>query len=154
MSLTAIIVITIIGTSLFVAFWPVILDWSRDSLLPWLRANYPQVAELATKALSRMDDVISAVRKSIAEAWQNFRSVLLKLAIYIEKNTEGKWVRRVVSTVRKALDNGQTKLMEITSTKEVDWSELPSEIRERYMKNGQRTCMVDVSKEREAELAI
>jgi len=60
----------------------------------------------------------------------------------------------VVSTVRKALDNGQTKLMEITSTKEVDWSELPSEIRERYMKNGQRTCMFDVSKEREAELAI
>src|SRR5947209_2574342 len=102
--------ITVLGgvsAAAALAFWPRLRGWCEDSLFPWLDNNLPQLAQRVRDAFAAIDEAVTAVRRTVKQAWQRLREHLLHQVLTLERRSSSQWVRRVTSWVVKLLRSGE-----------------------------------------------
>ncbi len=142
-----------IGVAAAIAFWPQIVNWAQESLFPFIRKNFPELSDLFTKAFTIIDKGFSAIRRKIKQAWQKFRAWLLKQAITFSRQTNNIWVKTITSWLIKTLDSPTPKVTKVETEEDVDWAELPDEIRESYLRQNIRQSSINFTEIRDKEIA-
>lgn len=134
-----------------VALWNKILSWAQNSLFPWIERNLPTFIDIAKEAFIQFDDKVAVpIRRGIKLAWEKLRKQLLKIATYLEKKSASKWVSRTVSWVIKTLDSKQVVKIEVEE--EVNWDDLPSDVKEAYIRNNQDSTVINTTEIRDAQV--
>jgi hypothetical protein len=136
-----------------VALWHKILDWAHSSLYPWLQKKLPTIEAAVREAFIWVDRVVVATRLIVKKAWETLRNYLLKTVAQFERRTHRQWIRRITSFVIIRLEQTQPVIKKIETEDEVDWDELPSDIRQAWMKTEAKMGELDVTQMRDQELA-
>jgi hypothetical protein len=103
-----------------VVFWHQILDWGEKSVFPWFESNFPTIAPYVRQAFSRVDNVVSSVRRAIKEAWDRVSQYLLQQVVELNRQTLNTWVKQVTSWVIDVSGyNNQPVPKKITTVEEV-----------------------------------
>lgn len=139
--------IALIGATI-VTFWENIVRAFKRSILPWLKENYPQLADLAELAFDKIDKAVVAVRRRIKAAWQKIRKTILQTLVRFE-NRGPRWFRVVTSLLIKQLQG--RKVIRRVEEEEVSYDDLPDEFREAWFRS-QATPEQDVSKLRDQQI--
>ncbi len=143
-----------IVTGALVALWEAIMLWTRSSLLTWFRANIPILADVVEDAFIFLDrNLMSPLRAIALNAWRQIRGVLLKVLQKIVVTARA-CLSRIESYIARTVGDEQ-RFVRVISETEVDWSELPLEVREQMLRNQEETATytVDVLEVRERELS-
>lgn len=135
-----------------IALWKMILNWATDSLFPWIKRNLPEYIEIVREAFTQLDDVISPIRRGIKIAWQRLRQRLLKMATHLERKSSSVWVSKTTSWVIKALESKQ--IVKVETEVEVDWDDLPADIREDYIRMNKKSADINVTETRDKQLEM
>ena len=134
-----------------VALWHKVLGWATSTLFPWIEKNLPSLIETAREAFSQFDKyVANPIRRGIKIAWHKLRQQLLKMATHLEKISSSKWVSRTTSWVIKTLESKQ--VVKIEKEVEVGWDDLPSDVKEAYIKNNKNSAEFNVTEIRDKEI--
>src|ERR1700680_40544 len=134
----AIILVALVGAALAavaVYFWPQIMSWAREHLLPWVDKNIPELAEAVRLAFQDLDKIAVELRRAVRTAWRKLRHVLLsETAVFVERY-KGEWAVRITSFLRN-LEQGEKPVVKVITEQRLDWQDLPEEIRAQAMSNG------------------
>lgn len=154
LGLAAALAVVLAGTAVavivgVVALWPKIMDWVRDTARPWLLKNLgAEWVGLFDRAIQVLDGLASALRRKALEAWRTLRPLLREVVVSFLRTQDGAWARVVEVIVRKTLDD--PKAIKVTKTEEIDWSEMPDEIRGAALQ-GEAVPTIQVAKVRDQE---
>ena len=149
--------ITVITSAAGVLYWTKILQWGMTSLLPWVQQNMPSLEPYVREAFINIDKVAAPTYALVRDAWQRVRETLVEQVEVFECQADGKWTVTVISKVREALEHlGPAEEEEIsyTTTRRVAYADLPSAVREHWLREGESRYQLDVTKERDAELGL
>ena len=150
--LIAIVSVLGVASTLVLIFWEQILEWAKDSLFPWIQRNIPLIEDVVKEAFIAVDKVATPIHKTIREAWEKLREYLLKQLVKLEKQSSNKWIRRVTSWIIKVLTSGKKVPVKVVTEEEVNWYELPEDLRKDYLRNGKSEMEIDVTKYRDYEI--
>ena len=116
----------------------------------------PSLAPHVRKAFSVVDKTATAVRLEAKAAWEGLRKVLLKQVATFEQHAGGTWQVKVTSWLYSGLENldPQRKVTEIRTVKQLSFDEVPFDVREQAYRLGQGPYQIDITGERDAELAL
>jgi len=149
----AIASLLMVGAGAALAMWHRILDWGRQNVLPWLEKNLPGLAANVRSAFNKIDEVAVHIRRLIHAQWKELRRWLLKQTTEIKRKVTGNWQARTISWIAQRLDESQPRtVVKVTTTEEVAWDELPSDIRAEYINSNQQEKEVNVTKIRDDEI--
>jgi hypothetical protein len=139
-----------------VVFWHQILEWGEKSVFPWFERHLPTVAPYVRKAFSRVDNVVTSVRRAIKEAWDRVSHYLLKQVVELNrKTTSNTWVQQVTSWVIDVSGyNNEPVVKQITTETEVPYDSLPEDVREAFLRRQQTSFEKDVTEIRKQEMAL
>ena len=140
-----------------VVFWPKILEWAEKNVFPWFERHLPTVAPYVRQAFSRVDNVVTAARRVIKQAWEKVSPYLLKQVLELSRQTSNIWVQLVTSWVVEMIEtsgNKQSVFKEIRTEQEVPWDDLPQEVRENLLRRNQTSYTRDISQIRREEMAL
>ncbi|MFB9180893.1 hypothetical protein ACFFX1_22330 [Dactylosporangium sucinum] len=143
------IVAQVVATALVgvvVAYWPRIMQWSVDSLLPWVDEHLPAFAEDVRLAFQSLDNAIVDIRRAIRSAWRRVRDFLLRETADFIRLFNGRWAVQITSYLRNQAMNGKP-IVKIVSQEEIDWDDLPEDVRAQVMRD--ELAPVDVTKIRD-----
>jgi hypothetical protein len=150
-----IILASLIGAALAavaVYFWPQIMSWAREHLLPWVDRNMPELAEAVRLAFQDLDKIAVELRRAVRTAWHKLRTVLLsETATFVEKANR-EWAVQITSYLRN-LDERDKPVVRVVTEQYLDWEDLPPEIRAQAMSNGLAGRSIDIVKARDELLA-
>jgi hypothetical protein len=143
-------------TAAAIVLWHKILGMAQSNILPWVDEHMPSLAPTVRLAFSFVDKVATAVRLEVKAAWEGLRKVLLKQVARFEQHANHSWQVEVISWLRSGLTNldPQRGVTEIRTVKQLSFDEVPFEIREQAYRLGQGPYQIDITQEREAELAL
>ena len=135
-----------------VILWRHILDWSLDHLLPWIEANVPWLAGPTREALIQVDRAVGRIRL----AWQQLRGHLLRSTAEFLRQSNLLWIVRITSWLVPATErtSATPSAVKHVTEREVDWQYLPEEVRAEWMRRGQSTVTLDITRIRDQELAL
>jgi hypothetical protein len=136
-----------------ITLWHKILDWAHSSLYPWLQRNLPMIEDTVKDAFIGVDRVAVLTRLIVKKAWETLRNYLLKTVAQFERRTHRQWIRRITSFVIIRLEQAKPVIKKTETEEEVDWDELPPEIKQAWMKNEAKIGELDVTQIRDQELA-
>jgi hypothetical protein len=143
----------VVAIGAIIALWNKILDWSRASLLPWLQRNLPTIEDAVRDAFIWVDKYVAVpTRLLVKKAWGNLRNYLLKTVAQFERRTSSQWVRRVTSFVIVKLEQSKPVVKKVEIEHEVDWDDLPPEVKQSWMKNAGQAFELDVTGTRDQQL--
>ncbi|GGA18112.1 hypothetical protein [Okeania sp. KiyG1] len=147
-------IVVALGVSivLALAFWYQILDWAQDSLFPWVKRNIPLIEGVVKEAFIAVDKVATPIRKTIRQAWEKLRDFLLKQVVKIEIKSSSELIKRVTSWVIKVLESGKKVPVKVETEEEVNWDELPEEVRKEFLSKGESETEIDVTEIRDDEI--
>jgi hypothetical protein len=138
-----------------VVFWHQILEWGEKSVFPWFERHLPTVAPYVRKAFSRVDNVVTSVRRAIKEAWDRMSQYLLKQVVELNRQTSNTWVQQVTSWVIDVSGyNNEPVVKQITTETEVPYDNLPEDVREALLRRQQASFSKDVTDIRKQEMAL
>jgi hypothetical protein len=139
-----------------IILWHKILGWAQENALPWVDEHLPSLAPHARKAFSVVDKAAIAVRLEVKAAWESLRKFLLKQVATFEQHANGTWQVEVTSWLHSGLKNlgPQRDVTEIRTVRQLSFDEVPFEIREQAYRLGQGPYQIDITGERDAELAL
>jgi hypothetical protein len=134
-------------------FWPAIMGWARDHLLPWIDDHLPGLADDVRLAFAKADEVAVQARKAIRAAWQRLRTVLLSetaefLQIFGSSN---EWKVQITSYLQRMQDSGKP-VVRVVTEEHLNWDDLPAEIRQQAMAKGVRQSSLDITTARDEYL--
>ncbi len=132
-----------------IAFWPNVLHWAEESLLPWVERRIPVLGPIARNAFVLLDKAASAARRTIKSAWRQLCDHLLKTVVEIHRKSSNQYVRRVTSWLVTQLQ-AQNKATKVVTEEVIEFDDLPAEVRETLIRNGDTT--VDVRELRTREV--
>lgn len=135
-----------------VIFWHQILDWCQNSVFPWIKANIPWIESQVREAFNAVDKVIVPIRNGIRQAWKNLRDYLLKQVQELERESSGKWILRTTSWIIKVLKSDKKVPVKVETEEEVDWEELPPDIRAEFLRHDKSYAEINVTEIRDKEL--
>jgi hypothetical protein len=135
-----------------VYFWPRIMSWAREHLLPWIDRNVPELADAVRLAFQDLDKVAVGLRRTVRAAWRRVRSVLLSQAAEFVSLWNGAWAVRITSYLRD-LEASDKPVARVVTEQEVDWEDLPADIRAEAMANGINGTTIDIVRARDQLLA-
>ena len=122
--------------------WEKVMYWAKKSFIPFVKKNLPIIGEYIQNAFMWIDkNVAVPVRRLIKAAWNKIRQYLLKMAIYIEKQSSNKWVKKTTSYVIKTLESKQ--VIKQVVEEEIDWDDLSPEMRKSWMKSNENNLEID-----------
>lgn len=133
--------------------WEQILEWARDSVLPWFREHLPMLEGVVSDAFVKLDSKMSHLRRSIKLSWEKIRGYLLKQVVELNQNSSKKWIRRITAWLMPVLKGSNSHVTKIVSEQELPWDELPPDVREAVLRQQKRSFNNDVTAERDQELA-
>jgi len=137
-----------------IILWHKILGWAQDNVLPWVREHLPALAPHVEKAFSAVDKAVVAVRLEVKAAWDDLRKILLKQVARFEQHVGNTWLLEVISWLRTELESPQLKAIEIRTVRTLSFDEVPFEIREQAYRLGQGPYEINITHDRDAELAL
>lgn len=139
-----------------IILWHKILRLAHDNILPWVDEHMPALAPIAREAFSAVDRVATAVRLAAKQAWEALRKVLLRQVATFEQRAGSSWQVEVTSWLQNELTNlGQPRrVTEIRTVTQLSIDEVPFEVREQAYRLGQGPYRIDITRERDAELAL
>jgi len=148
------IILGIAGAAI-VGLWHRVLAWAENSLFPWIKRNLPELEVVVRQAFKVIDKVAVNIRRSVKIAWEYLRKWLLKQTVEIERRTDNKWIRRITSWIIKELSpvGDKPRVAKIVTEEEIEWDELPDEVRERWITMG-KIDPADITKLRDKELGV
>ncbi|XZN97955.1 MAG: hypothetical protein ACM65K_06615 [Microcoleus sp.] len=149
--ITAIITVT---AGVAILLWHRLLDVALNSLLPWCDDNLPTLAPIVRGAFTVLDKAGVPTRRALKQSWQKVREYLLKQVVQIERQSSDTWVQQVTSWLVNVLDSGEStrKVRKIVVEEDIDYFDLPEEVREEYIKKERKTADFDITKMRDQEL--
>ncbi|HAA28564.1 MAG TPA: hypothetical protein DCE56_13860 [Cyanobacteria bacterium UBA8553] len=100
-----------------------------------------------------MDDKVAVpIRRVVKKAWEALRKYLLKTVIHLERRNASKWERRITSFVVEVLTPQTPIIKKVETVEEVDWDDLPDDVRSAWMKSEQQFHDMDVTAIRDQQL--
>ncbi len=135
-----------------IAFWDKIRQWAFDSLFPWMRDNYPNLSGTVREAFKKLDDAATAVRRNIKDAWGKLRKYLLKQSISLNKKSANTWIKKITSWVISGFENGKKKVKKYETEEEVNWDELPDDVRAAAMRSDINSREENITEVRDREM--
>lgn len=136
-----------------IALWHKILDWAHSSLFPWLEKNLPTILGTVKDAFTWVDNKVAVpIRRLVKSAWNKLRSYLLKMVTQFERKTQSTWIKRVTSWIIAVLDSPKPTVKKVETVEEVNWDELPPDVKEAWLKNNQSSRELNVTEARDQEL--
>ncbi len=133
-------------------FWHKILEWAQESLLPWLEEHLPFLAEGARTAFVQLDRVAVAVRRAAKSAWLDLRGYLLKQVVKVRKRT-GVTALVIIEEWLRVEPESET-VVHRTTEREVEWEELPDDVREQFLKQQTTVAEKNVTAGRDTEFEL
>ncbi|RKS74313.1 hypothetical protein BZB76_2824 [Actinomadura pelletieri DSM 43383] len=135
-----------------VYFWPAIMGWTREHLLPWVDRNIPELADAVRLAFQNLDGIAVDLRRMVRSAWRRLRKVLLhETARFVELADTG-WAVQITSYLR-TLEEGEKPVVRVVTEQKLAWDELPEEIRAQALSDGLHDSAFDVTKTRDQLLS-
>jgi len=135
-----------------ITLWQKILAWAQESFFPWMEKNFvPEVAAAMRLAFTWADkNVAVPMRRAVKAAWQKLRPHLLKMAVHFEQKNHSTWIRRMTSWVVKVLK--APTVTKVETEEEVNWDDLPPEVKEVWLKNNQKAHDLDITDVRDQQV--
>jgi hypothetical protein len=131
----------LVGVVLY--FWPQIMGWARETVLPWVDRNFPEIADSVRLAFQDLDQVAVRLRRAVRTAWQRLRQTLFgQTAEFIERHG-GRWTVQITSYLRNKA-GGDKPVIRLVTEQLVDWDELPEDIRRQAIMTGASGMSVDI----------
>lgn len=153
--LTAILT-ALVGTALGAVvayFWPQIMSWAREHVLPWVDRNFPELAESVRLAFQDLDPAAVALRRAVRAAWRKLRAVLVsQTAEFVALFNSSEWAVRITSYLR-ALEEGDQPFVKVVTEQGLRWDELPADVRAAATSNGISGATIDIVKARDQLLS-
>lgn len=148
------IYVGLVGLGLLVAatalvFWNEILNWAQEALFPWVKTHFPTAEPYLREAFVQLDTLATAARRAARKAWGIVRSWLLKQVIEVERQSNGQFVRKVTSWMRRHLEDND-KVTNRVEEEEILFEDLPDDIRAAMLQRAE-TYEVDVLAARQEE---
>lgn len=131
-----------------IKLWPQILDWAQKTAVPFLAKIHPKLGELATETLVMANKVVGAARRTLKQAWQKLRNVLLSVVeefIKVDSST----FRRITTAYAAAEDS--TQVNRRIEEEELSYDDLPQEIQEELIRRG-KVAPIDVTKKQDSDI--
>jgi hypothetical protein len=148
--LTGLVGASLAGVAVY--FWPRIMSWAREHLLPWIDGNAPELAGAVRLAFQDLDKVAAGLRRSVRAAWRRVRSVLLSETAEFVSLWNGAWSIRITSYLRN-LEAADKPVVRLVTEQALDWEDLPAEVRAEAMANGANGMSIDIVRARDQLLA-
>ena len=140
----------VLAATALAVLWQQVLGWAEASLLPWIDEHLPLLSGPARSAFVALDRVAVAVRVAAKKAWQDLRGYLLKQVVRIRKKTGIKALVLVEEWLRPRAES-ETVVHRI-SEREVEWEDLPEDVREAFLKRTEESIEKDVTSARDTEM--
>ncbi|MUG92024.1 hypothetical protein F7734_05935 [Scytonema sp. UIC 10036] len=138
-----------------VVFWHRILEWGEKNVFPWFERHLPTIAPYVRKAFSRIDNVVTSVRRTVKEAWNKVSQYLLKQVVELNRQTSNTWVQQVTSwVIENSGYNNKPPVKEIRTEQEVSWDDLPEDVRKTFLRQQQSSFQKDVTEIRKQEMVL
>jgi hypothetical protein len=131
-----------------VYFWPQIMTWAREHLLPWIDRNIPELAQAVRLAFQDLDKVAVELRRAVRSAWRRLRAVLLSETATFVKLVSGEWAVRITSYLRN-VEQADKPVVKVVTEQHLNWEDLPADIRAEAMSNGLHGKSIDILKARD-----
>lgn len=155
--LAAIFGLVVITIGVLAALWNKVLNWSQNSLMPWLERKMSFIADKVKEAFIWLDkNVIIPIRNAVKRAWEILRNFLLKMLTTFEQKTLNEWTEWVRKTTFWMIEKltPETSIKKVVETEVVNWGDLPPDIRETVIRQRQqREYEIDVTKLRDKEIS-
>jgi hypothetical protein len=97
-----------------VYFWPAIMAWTREHLLPWVDRNLPELADAVRLAFHDLDKISVELRRMVRTAWRKLRTVLLSETAKFVEVVKNEWAVEITSYLR-ALEEREKPVVRIVS---------------------------------------
>lgn len=137
-----------------VLVWHKILNWAENSIFPWFEKHLPTIAPYVRKAFSKIDDVAANLRLQTREAWKKVTQYLLKQVVVINRKTDDTWVGQVTSwVIENSNYNDKPVVKQVTTEQNVPWDELPGDVRQKFLTQGEKSFEKDITQIRDKEMA-
>ncbi|MFE1318040.1 hypothetical protein [Kitasatospora phosalacinea] len=124
-------------------FWPSLMGWAREHLLPWVERVVPTLANDVRVAFQNLDRVAVDVRRTVRSAWHRLRRVLLSEVAEFVQLIDGGWAVQITSYLRN-LEDAAKPVVKMTSYQEIGYDELPDEVRARVLTGGVQKVNLDI----------
>lgn len=128
----SVVVAALVGA--VVAYWPRIMQWSVDSLLPWVETHLPELADDVRLAFLDLDKAAVKTRQAIRSAWRRVRTFLLHEAAEFVRLPNGHWAVQITSFLQNQETNGKP-IAKHTTTWEMEYDDLPEEVRAQIIRD-------------------
>lgn len=130
--LIAAVVAVVVGggvlAGLILAFWPSLMNWSRNHLLPWMDRHAPQLADDVRRAFVVLDGLAVKARRTLRAAWRRVRAVLLDEVATFVRGLNERWSVRITSYLRN-LEAAEKPYVRIVTEQALDYDDLPENVR-------------------------
>jgi len=154
--LAAIFGLVVIAIGVLAALWNKVLNWSQNSLMPWLEKEMSFIADKVNDAFIWLDkNVIIPIRNAVKKAWETLRNFLLKMLTTFEQKTLNEWTEWVRKTTFWVIEKltPETLVKKVVETEKVNWDELPPDIRETIIRRRQSEYEINVTELRDKEIS-
>ncbi|MBH8577068.1 hypothetical protein I8752_29620 [Nostocaceae cyanobacterium CENA369] len=143
-----------IAITIAIVIWHKILEWTYLNFLEWIRKNMISILESSVKlAFISMAKVNHKIVDAVKEAWQEVKQFLLKMTVQFENITSSAiWKKKSISIIFKKFEANQPVFVKREIEEDLDWDNLPPEVREAWLKDSQHNYKIDVMEIREKEL--
>lgn len=125
-----------------VVYWPKIIEWSSNSLLPLIERHFPSMSEYAKDAIVNLDNIAVGSRIAAKSAWGHLKRVFLGQIITIAKHSASHRIVTVANHLQNIWDNnGHYKV--IRTQEYVHRDDLPAKVRETEIREGEQELQID-----------
>jgi hypothetical protein len=138
-------------------FWKQIMRWGYNAVLPWINTVVPQFYPFAEKTFFVVENVGHYIRQfgkvalqEIVQYWQAFRRRLLKQEMHITPKVPGQTYVRKMTNWFYTPENGEKAFTRQEIEQEINWYELPEDIRGDLMSN--EVSSINITEERDREI--
>jgi len=135
-----------------VYYWPQIMSWAREHVLPWIDRNTPDLAAPVRLAFADLDIVAVGLRRAVRHAWRKLRAVLVSQTAEFVGPLDGQWAVRLTSCLRP-LEEGGRPCVTMVTEQALAWEELPADVRAAAMSNGVGGMTIDIVRARDQLLS-
>lgn len=133
-------VVIIVSTFLFGYYWEYIVQFMAEHIIPWIRQNLSNtLGDLLADLFSFLDGKMVPIKRMLKKLWTNFKENILGFKTEytkIDTNT----ARKQTETFIRKDDNKVVKRVE---TEEIEWKDIPEEIREKMIQENVRKSKLD-----------
>jgi hypothetical protein len=133
-------------------FWPQVMTWAREQILPWIERKVPDLASSVRLAFQDLDWAADDLRQVVQVAWRRLRTVLIIQTAQFIRVPCGHWVVRFISCVHDPRWHGEFAVY-VVSEHELDWTSQSEQIRAVALANGFSGTWVDIMRARDRLLA-